>query len=109
MGFAFWLFAAGCAISIASVAIGKPWTEALARKGTPPELRKTPLFHETNLLMTGLWALVFMVAAFAAARSPLWAHLAIAVALIALGRMSPQLGTWYANRRMATMGLDRRL
>ena len=105
MGVSFWILVLGCAVSIGSLAIGQPWTTALAKRSTPPEVWKTPLFRETNLVLTGIWAFVFMLAAFAAARSPLWAHIGIALALTAFGYASPRLGHWYANRRLAALGL----
>ncbi len=47
----------------ASLLVGKPFTVALARRSTPPELWDDPLFLRVNTVITAVWAASFTVTA----------------------------------------------
>ena len=49
------------AITLASLAIGKPFTLQYAREQVAPELWDNPKFIRTNYVITGVWALAFAV------------------------------------------------
>lgn len=97
----------GCAAgSLVTVVLGVPWTTYIARRHTPPAMWSTPLFRETNVVMTLGWALLFLAAAGVAAWTPLWVQPLVGAALYGLGRVSPCLAAWYAARRAPAMGMD---
>ena len=92
------------AVAIASaltVVLKRPWTLRLARRNTPPEVWGTPLFLETNMVLSGAWSALYAVAAVLAASAPLWVNLAFGAALVAVGRLSPRFAAAYAAWRRA--------
>ncbi len=93
-------------LSAASVLVRKPWTSVIARRNNPPELWQTPLFLETNLVLSGACALLFGLAALLAQTAPLWANLGFGLLLALLGHFSTKAGAWYSERRMASMGIE---
>ena len=104
MGIGTWVFGCLAAISIASIIVKRPWTIVMARRSTPPEVWSTPLFLETDLVVTGAWALLFVVGAALVSLAPLWVNLSFGALLFLLGRLSPRFGSWYAARRLKAMG-----
>ena len=51
------------AAATASLLARKPFTEAIARQSTPPELWDNPLFLRVNAVITSVWAASFAVTA----------------------------------------------
>jgi hypothetical protein len=100
-----WILGSLSLFSIVSVAAKRPWTIAIAKQHNPPEVWSTPLFLETNMLITGMWAALFAVGAILATAAGWWVNLAYAALLVFLGRRSPSLGAWYSTRRLRAMGL----
>lgn len=101
-----WSFIGLAAGSIVTVAVGAPWTTHIARRHTPQAVWSTPLFRETNAVMTLGWALLFLAAATVVAWTPLWVQPIVGAALYGLGRASPRLASWYASWRARALGLD---
>lgn len=101
-----WSFVGLAAGSIVTVALGVPWTTHIARRHTPQAVWSTPLFHETNVVMTLGWGLVFLAAAVVVAWTPLWVQPLVGGVLYGLGRISPRLASWYASRQARAMGND---
>jgi hypothetical protein len=93
-------------LSFVSVLAQRPWTVVLARRHNPPEVWSTPLFYETNVIMTCGWSLLFAIAAALNALAPVWIVVAYGVVLFFVGRASPRLGLWYSRRRLEAMGLQ---
>ena len=102
-----WSFVGFAAGSLVTVVLGVPWTTYIARRHTTPATWSTPLFRETNIVMTLGWALLFLVAAGVAAWTPLWVQPIVGVILYGLGRVSPCLAARYAARRARAMDLLR--
>jgi hypothetical protein len=50
-------------IVILSIAVGHPFTEQYARDSAPPEVWHTPVFRRMMLVMSSVWAVVFVVMA----------------------------------------------
>jgi uncharacterized membrane protein YraQ (UPF0718 family) len=48
-------------IVLASLALGRPFTEQYAREQVPAEQWHSPLFKRINWVLSGAWALVFLV------------------------------------------------
>jgi hypothetical protein len=101
-----WGFVGMAAGSLLTVVLGVPWTTYIARRHTPPAAWSTPLFRETNVVMTLGWTLLFLAAAGIAARTPLWVQPMVGAILYGLGRASPYLAARYAARRARAMGLE---
>jgi hypothetical protein len=93
-------------VSLASVIARRPWTIVIARRHNPPEVWSTPLFLETNLVITGAWAVLFAVAAALTVWAPAWLSLGYGIMLFIAGRKSPAVGAWYSQRRLRAMGLQ---
>src|SRR5262245_58945829 len=104
MNVAAYLFVGLAIASFASLLLKHPWTIWLARRHTPPEVWATPLFFETNLIITAAWAVLFLGGAAVSILTPLWVHLAYGAILLVLGRLSPNFGSWYSSRRLRAMG-----
>jgi hypothetical protein len=51
------------AAATASLLVRKPFTLAIARQSTPPELWDNPLFLRVNVVITSVWAASFVVTA----------------------------------------------
>jgi hypothetical protein len=101
-----WSFVVCAAGSLVTVVLGVPWTTYIARRHTPPPTWSTPLFRETNIVMTLVWALIFLTAAGIAAWTPLWVQPVIGAILYGVGRVSPCLAARYAAWRARAMGVD---
>jgi hypothetical protein len=87
--------------SAATLAAGRPWTELLARRRWPAEVRALPLFHESNLVLTAGWTLLFSLAAAISAVSPSWVSPILAAPTPLLGRLSYRLGPKYVEWRVS--------
>ena len=92
--------------SAASVVLRRPWTTFIAKRHDPPEVWETPLFLETNRVLSGAWAGLFGVAAGLAELAPPWLNLAFGALLFGLGLLSTKAGGWYSGRRLRAMGID---
>ena len=101
-----WSFVGLAAGSLVTVVLGVPWTTYIARRHTTPALWSTPLFRETNVVMTLAWTCIFLAAAGVVARTPLWVQPIVGATLYGLGRVSPCLAARYAARRARAMGMD---
>jgi hypothetical protein len=101
-----WSLVGLAAGSIVTVVVGAPWTTHIARRHTPQAVWSTPLFRETNVVMTLGWALVFLAAAGVEAWTPVWVQPLVGGALYGLGRVSPHLASWYASGRARVMSID---
>jgi hypothetical protein len=103
MNFSGWSFVGLAVGSLVTVAVGAPWTTYIARRHRPPAVWSTPLFRETNVVMTLGWTLIFLAAAGVSAWLPLWGQPIMGGALYGLGRISPRLASWYASWRARRM------
>ena len=101
-----WSFVGLAAGSLVTVALGAPWTTYIARRHTPPIMWSTPLFRETNVVMTLGWAFLFLAAAGIAAWTPLWVQPLVGAILYGLGRASPYRAARDAARWAQAMGMD---
>jgi hypothetical protein len=101
-----WSFVGLAAGSLVTVVLGVPWTTYIARRHTPPATWSTPMFRETNVVMTLCWACIFLAAAGVVAGTPLWVQPIVGIILYGLGRVSPCLAARYAARRARAMGRD---
>jgi hypothetical protein len=101
-----WSFIGLAAGSLLTVVLGMPWTTYIARRHTPPATWSTPLFRETNVVMTLGWTFVFLAAAGVVARTPLWVQPIVGTILYGLGRVSPCLASRYAARRARAMDMN---
>ncbi|WP_438486986.1 hypothetical protein [Streptomyces sp. S186] len=54
-------------IAWVSIAVGRPFTMAIARRMAPPEVWHTQLFRRINVVITAAWALSFTLSAMAQA------------------------------------------
>ncbi|TJZ50251.1 hypothetical protein FCH28_23405 [Streptomyces piniterrae] len=52
-------------VSWVSIAVRRPFTMAIARRMTPPEVWRTALFRRINVVLTAAWALSFTLTAIA--------------------------------------------
>jgi hypothetical protein len=93
-------------ISLVSLLVKRPWTILVARRSVPPEVWTTDLFLETNMIITGAWAVLFFVAALLASYASTWVNVGFGVLLAALGLLSSRFGLWYSSRRLEAMGLS---
>ena len=93
-------------ISLVSLLLKRPWTILVARRSAPPEVWSTDLFLETNMIITGAWAVLFFVAALLASYASTWVNVAFGALLMVLGVSSSRFGSWYAARRLEAMGLS---
>jgi hypothetical protein len=101
-----WSFVGCAAGSLVTVVLGVPWTTYIARRHAPPAVWSTPLFRETNIVMTLGWTCLFLAAAVVAAWTPLWVQPIVGAILYGLGRVSPCLAARYATWRARAMGVD---
>ena len=90
-------------ISLVSLLLKRPWTILVARRSAPPEVWSTDLFLETNMIITGAWAVLFFVAALLASYASTWVNVAFGALLMVLGVSSSRFGSWYAARRLEAM------
>ena len=101
-----YVFGALSAVSLISMLVRHPWTIMVARKSTPPEVWSTDLFMETNMIITGTWAVLFCIAAVISMTMPLWVNVLIGVVYVLLGNLSSRFGLWYSSRRLESMMKD---
>jgi hypothetical protein len=95
-------------IVLGSIVFGHPFTLDYAREVAPPEVWHTPLFKKINVVLSGVWAAVFLAcgafgvlanhAATKGARDWLNWYIPIILVIIAF-----RVNTWYPDR--ATAGL----
>jgi hypothetical protein len=87
-----------------SIAVGHPFTEQYARERVPEEQWHTPLFRRTMLVMSGVWALIFVAMAIlgtiaqtgiTGAGSSDWLNWYIPIALVVVGM---KFNAWYPAR-----------
>lgn len=94
------VFGALSLVSLISMLARHPWTIIVAHKSTPSELWSTDLFMETNMIITGAWAVLFCIAAVISITMPFWVNILIGVVYIILGKFSSRFGLWYSSRRL---------
>jgi hypothetical protein len=97
-------------IVLLSIAVGHPFTEQYGREKVPEEQWHTPLFRRTMLIMSGVWALIFVVMAILGAISQTgiagagasdWLNWYIPIALIVVGM---KFNVWYPSQVRQTVG-----
>ncbi|MGY3448738.1 phytoene desaturase family protein [Bradyrhizobium sp. USDA 4353] len=98
---ALWLsFAALGLISFASLAVGRPWTADYSRSAYA-DSAATPQFHLINMLMTGLWGVLFIVLGLCRwAGVSSWLTTAIVVAGALISIFGPRFAIRQALQRM---------
>ncbi len=106
MSTASWIYIGLALFAAISVALNRPWTSVIARRSQPKELWGTPVFLETNKVLSGAWALLFGVAAVVAQFGSPVLHIASGVVLTTLGLGSNRIGRWYSERRLAQQGIE---
>ena len=104
---ALWLCPAGLGIiSFVSLAVGRPWTADYSR-ASYSDSASTPQFHLINMLMTGLWGVLFLVLGLCR-----WAGVAswITTAIVVIGALisifGPRLAIRQALQRMRRLRED---
>jgi len=107
MQVAAWFLGVLTLASLASLAVGRPWTTLIAKRHNPREVWSTDLFHEINMIVSACWSLSFAVGAALALTAPMWINAGYGLVLFTLGHRSPRLGAWYASRRLRSMGVTR--
>jgi len=89
-------------IVLISILIGQPFTLQYARERVPPEIAALPVFKTVNYLLSGIWALAFLVmtgADFVMARVPsvpLWVGVVVTVAALVVAGWFTK---WYPEYR----------
>ena len=104
VNFGAWIMSGVALGSLATVLAGVPWTTYIARRHTAPEIWRTALFHETNVVMTLLWTLLFLSEAVVAVYTPWWTQILLGVLFSGLGRLSPWLAQQYVAWRLRHSG-----
>ncbi|CCD88342.1 fragment of putative phytoene dehydrogenase and related proteins; membrane protein (part 1) [Bradyrhizobium sp. ORS 285] len=101
MANALWLsFAALGLVSFASLAVGRPWTADYSRSAYA-DSAATPQFHLINMLMTGLWGVLFVVLGLCRwAGVSSWLTTAIVVAGALISIFGPRFAIRQALQRM---------
>lgn len=100
-----WIFGVLTLISLGSMLARKPWTIIVAKRATSPDAWSTDLFLETNMIITGAWALLFFGQTILSRIAPGWLNIIYGILLMILGGLSGRFGHWYSNRRLKAMGL----
>ena len=90
-------------LSLASIIFKRPWTMMIARKSIASEFWSTSLFLETNMIITGIWTILFALAAFLSATMPPWVNLMVCAVYLFLGKFSPRFGLWYSSKRIRSL------
>jgi len=90
-------------ISVASLALRRPWTAVLSRRRYPEEFWATPLFHETNMVMSAAWSVYFILATVCTAVGPLWTDIAFGIGAAVLTPVSFLVAQRYADWRLAAI------
>ncbi|HOO39722.1 MAG TPA: hypothetical protein PLV78_15500 [Deltaproteobacteria bacterium] len=101
-----YLFGVLSVLSLISMMVKHPWTIIIARRSTPPEVWSTGLFLETNMIITGAWAVLFCVAAVISITMPFWVNILIGVIYVLLGKFSSRISLWYSSKRLKSMTRD---
>jgi len=102
MEMGFWVFAIFAVGSLVSVIAKRPWTSVFARLQNPPEVCQSDLFRETNMVLSGLWTLLFMGGALLATLGSPWLNFLYGGSFGLLGYYSKRLGSWYSSWRLAS-------
>jgi hypothetical protein len=97
------IFSVLAGVSLVTILAGRPWTIMVARRKTPPEVWSTGLFLETNMIITGAWAILFALAAYMSPAMNLWAGLLLGAVFVILGRLSSRFGLWYSSKRLKSL------
>ena len=99
MGIGAWVYCIFAAGSLASIALGHPWTVFFARLQNPPEVCQTKLFHETNIALSIGWTFLFIGGAvFSTLGSPALNFL-YGGTFGLMGYYSKNIGSWYSSWR----------
>ncbi len=101
-----WIYLTLSAVSALSVAVGRPWTSVIARLSNPREIWSSPVFLETNKVLTGAWAVIFGAAALVSEFGPPMLHIAAGVVMTAMGVASTRVGRWYSERKLEGLGIQ---
>src|SRR3954463_203957 len=98
---ALWLSFAGLGlVSFVSLAVGRPWTADYSRSAYA-ESASTPQFHLINMLMTGLWGVLFIVLGLCRwAGVASWITTAIVVGGALISIFGPRFAVRHALHRM---------
>jgi hypothetical protein len=89
--------------SLVSVAVKRPWTMIFARLQNTPEVCRTNLFRETNMILSCAWSLLFAGGALLATVGPPWLNVVYGGAFGLMGYYSKRLGSWYSSWRVKSM------
>jgi hypothetical protein len=100
MGTTFWVFGLLAVGSLVSVVAKRPWTLIFARLQNSPEVCRTALFLETNMILTCVWSVLF---AGAAVGWP-WLNIIYGGAFGLMGVYSNRLGSWYSSWKLESKG-----
>jgi hypothetical protein len=94
-------------IVLITILVGRPFTLQYAREQVAPELWTTPEFVRTNYVITGVWALAFVILVVAELillylpdvppRLGIWATIAALIGAV-------KFTSWYPERRKVVMG-----
>lgn len=92
------------AVTLGSLAVGRPFTEYYAKKDTPREVWETPTFTRINRVLTGLWGGVFVLNAlcdaavgFLGANADLFNWVIPVVAIV----VAVKITSWYPQHAVA--------
>jgi hypothetical protein len=95
-----WVFGLLAVGSIVSVAVNRPWTLIFARLQNSPEICRTALFLETNMILTCVWSVLFAGGAVLAAVGSPWLNIIYGGAFGLMGYYSKRLGAWYSSWKL---------
>lgn len=95
-----YLMGALSGLSLVSILLRRPWTIAIARRNTPPEVWSTSLFLESNMIITGAWTILFALATVVSLTMPAWVNLVLCIVYFFLGKFSSRFGWWYSSKRL---------
>jgi hypothetical protein len=98
-----WVFGLLAIGSLVSVAAKRPWTLVFARIQNSPEVCRTDLFRETNMILSCVWSLLFAGGALLATLGPPWLNLLYGGSFGLMGYYSKRLGSWYSSYRLKSM------
>jgi hypothetical protein len=103
MGAGAWVFILLAVGSIISVAAKRPWTLIFARLQNSPEVCRTALFRETNMILTCVWSVLFVGGALLATVGLPWLNIIYGGAFGLMGYYSKRLGSWYSSWRLKSL------
>lgn len=98
-----WVFGLLAVLSIVSVAAKRPWTIFFARLQNSPEVCRTPLFRETNMILSCAWSVLFIGGALLATVGPPWLNIIYGGSFGLMGYYSKQLGSMYSSWRLKSL------